>query len=134
VATHDAKEATGLLSTAQDLARYKGISLTDASRMLTSTMTGSTRAARQLGITFKPGHGRDRRAQEQDEYASLAAYEHAKSVAFMADKQASAAKMVGLLNDKLGGQARRLLRRRRRAPRRRWAPSSSCSRSTSATC
>jgi phage-related protein len=42
------------LSVAEDLARFKGIDLESASKMMTQAMTGSQRAAKQLGITVVP--------------------------------------------------------------------------------
>lgn len=40
------------LSVAQDIARFKNVGLEDATKMLTLAMTGSQRAAKQLGITI----------------------------------------------------------------------------------
>jgi hypothetical protein len=105
VATHNGKDAMNLLATAQDVARYKGIGLTDASKMITMTMAGSSRAARSLGIQLAPVTAATDALKSKTEYASTAAYSHAKAVAYLTDKQATAKEMVGLLNDKLGGQA-----------------------------
>jgi Flp pilus assembly pilin Flp len=105
VATHSGSQAIQMLSTAQDVARYKGISLTDASKLLTTTMAGSARAAHTLGITMAPVTTATDALKTKTQYATLAAYEHAKATAYMTDKQATAKEMVGLLSDKLGGQA-----------------------------
>jgi hypothetical protein len=133
VATGDAHKSIDLLSTAQDLARFKGISLTDASQILTSAMAGSSRAARQLGITVStvttaqtiasqkykeqtdaikaqfPVASKMTEQQKQQETALLnqaqLTYASAKAVAQHTDKQAQADKVIGLVNDKLGGQA-----------------------------
>jgi len=53
VATHDGKKALDLLSTAEDIARFKHIDLTQASKMLTMAMTGSQRATKQLGLSVQ---------------------------------------------------------------------------------
>lgn len=54
VATHDYTKSAKDLSVAQDLARFKHVGLTDATKMLTMAMTGSQRAAKQLGIVVIP--------------------------------------------------------------------------------
>lgn len=105
VATHDSKSAINLLGVAQDVARFKGIGLTDASKLLTTTMAGSARAAHLLGINIAPVTTATDALKSKTQYASLAAYEHAKATAYLADKQATAREMVRLLNEKLGGQA-----------------------------
>jgi phage-related protein len=53
-ATRNMKLATKDLSVAQDLSRFKHVSLGDATKMLTMAMTGSQRAAKQLGISVGP--------------------------------------------------------------------------------
>lgn len=53
-ATHNQRQAARDLVVAQDLARFKGVSLTDSTKMLSMAMTGSQRAAKQLGITVSP--------------------------------------------------------------------------------
>lgn len=53
-ATHNMKLATKDLAVAQDLSRFKHVDLADATKMLTMAMTGSQRAAKQLGITVSP--------------------------------------------------------------------------------
>src|SRR6266566_1029725 len=53
-ATRNQKLATKDLSVAQDLARFKNVGLNDATKMLTMAMTGSQRAAKQLGISISP--------------------------------------------------------------------------------
>jgi hypothetical protein len=52
-ATHDAGEALKILAVAEDLARFKGISLTDAASALTSIEAGRSRGLAQLGINVK---------------------------------------------------------------------------------
>jgi hypothetical protein len=53
-ATHSMTKASSDLSVAQDIARFKGVGLTDATKMLTMAMTGSQRATKQLGINVSP--------------------------------------------------------------------------------
>lgn len=52
-ATHDQTKAVALLAVAQDLARFKGISLGDAMTALTSIEAGKSRGLAQLGINVK---------------------------------------------------------------------------------
>lgn len=54
-ATHSAKEAIDLLAAAQDLARFKGISLGEATDALTKIEGGSFRILKSLGINLKAG-------------------------------------------------------------------------------
>jgi hypothetical protein len=54
-ATHDVGKAMDLLAVAQDLARFKGISLTEASEALTKVEGGSYRILKSLGIALKDG-------------------------------------------------------------------------------
>jgi phage-related protein len=51
IATKNGTKAIADLGVAQNLARFKGISLADASKTLTMAMAGSQRAVKQLGIT-----------------------------------------------------------------------------------
>lgn len=53
-ATGSVKTSMADLGVAEDLARFKGIGLTDATKMLTMAQTGSQRAAKQLGINVPP--------------------------------------------------------------------------------
>jgi hypothetical protein len=54
-ATHDVGKATSFLATAQDLARFKGISLEEASTALIKVEGGQFRALKALGIVLKDG-------------------------------------------------------------------------------
>jgi hypothetical protein len=53
-AVHSVHKATSDMAVAQDIARFKGVGLTDATKMLTMAMTGSQRATKQLGINVSP--------------------------------------------------------------------------------
>lgn len=54
-ATHDVSKALEILAVAQDLARFKGISLSDAVEALTRVEGGSFRILKSLGINLKAG-------------------------------------------------------------------------------
>lgn len=54
-ATHDTAEALELIAVAEDLARFKGISLAEASRALVTIEAGRFRGLAQLGIVLKEG-------------------------------------------------------------------------------
>jgi phage-related protein len=104
-ATGSSEQAIKLLANAQDLARFKGISLESATKILTGTIAGSSRAARQLGIDIIPVTTHMDALKSKTDFASTAAYSAAKAQASLADKQATAAKTIDLVNQKLGGQA-----------------------------
>lgn len=54
-ATHDVSQAMTIQRTAMDLARFKGISLADATEALTKVEAGSYRILKSLGISLKDG-------------------------------------------------------------------------------
>ena len=54
-ATHNVAEAQDIQNTAMDLARFKNISLSDASEALTKVEAGSYRILKSLGIVLKDG-------------------------------------------------------------------------------
>jgi hypothetical protein len=54
-ATHDVQKAFAIQTTAMDLARFKGISLQDATEALTRVEGGQFRALKSLGIVLKDG-------------------------------------------------------------------------------
>lgn len=104
-ATGDYAKAAKDVSVAQDIARFKGVSLTDATKMLTMAMTGSQRAAKQLGITVSPvttaydklkASGMDLTTAE-----GKAAAAHAK----LMDKFATGQAVIDAVTAKVHGQA-----------------------------
>lgn len=133
VATGNGTQAIQALSTAQDIARFKGISLTDASQMLAQTMAGSTRAARTLGIQVVASSTASAKAtswyhaqtqaltQQYGSYSKLTAaqkqqynaayaslqqqYKQMSATASVTDKTNTAAKAIDIVNAKLHGQA-----------------------------
>jgi len=133
VATHNMKKATVDLATAQDVARFKGVDLETATRLLTSAMAGSQRAAKSLGLQVqavtteqaKAKHAYDAvkdainahydalgkltPAEEAQKQRALdnakAQYDGAKAQAQVNDKQVTAEKVIHLVNKKLHGQS-----------------------------
>ncbi len=104
-ATGDGKKAIDLLGSAMDIARFKHINLEAASKILTGTMSGNVRSAKQLGIILLPvtSHVDALRAKykELGEEIPKAELRTAK----FQDKQATAADAIQKVNDKLHGQA-----------------------------
>lgn len=93
------------LATAHDLARFKGVGLEDATKMLTMAMTGSQRAAKQLGIVVSPvTSAYDKlkatvgKSIDPTEKLALA---HAKLI----DKMATGNAVIDAVNAKVKGQA-----------------------------
>src|ERR1039458_10303262 len=72
VATKDPTKAMGLMSTAMDLARFKHISLTQASETLAKVMGGSNRALIQLGINLNLGSAKLAKIQKDTEAVTKA--------------------------------------------------------------
>lgn len=132
VATHNQRKAVQDLATAENVARFKHLGLADASKLVTSAMAGSSRAARQLGLqvqssTVQADAARAAYARAQTSLAAhwagmgkLTAAETAQEAAQklslsttwkaiiahkkFADHQVTGAKVVTLLNTKLHGQ------------------------------
>jgi phage-related protein len=104
VATHDVTKSVKDLAIAEDLARFKNISLEAATKMLTSATAGNARAIKQLGIMVQPVTSHVDALKNAHISASTAAgrleYAHAK----LADKMATAAKSVDMLRQKVEGQ------------------------------
>jgi hypothetical protein len=133
VATHSGTAAVKDLSVAEDVARFKHIGLSDATKVLTMTMAGSTRAAHMLGIqtiTVTTAQDKVRAAYESSKVAFEAASKSTSSMtveqkkqygatllamsakekdnlvtAKLKDKQEQAKQVIGLVSDKLKGQA-----------------------------
>ena len=82
--TGDSKSSLSALGTAADLARYKHISLTDASLSLGKAATGNTRALKELGISTS---------------------DLPKNFATTGTQASRLSTVMGLLNPKIGGQA-----------------------------
>jgi hypothetical protein len=78
-ATHDVGQATHVLAVAQDLARFKDISLQDASLALTSIEAGRARGLAQLGINVKDYSTTEERLAAVEKVASGQAQTYANS-------------------------------------------------------
>lgn len=133
VATHSMSKATKDLAVAQDIARFKGISLEAATKMLTMAQAGSQRATKQLGLSVQAvtdaqdkakvawHAARDAlKAQEgaikhetdaqKEHFQALkdnidATYQGNKAAAQMQDHAVTSAKVIALVSEKLHGQA-----------------------------
>lgn len=106
IATGSTKTAVKDLSIAEDISRVKHIDLVSASTMLAQSMTGSQRAAKQLGIIVIPvTKNMDALKKAHKELKTpITAVElaHAK----LADKMATGAAVVAAVTDKVKGQAK----------------------------
>lgn len=105
VATHDHAKALADLKIAQDIARFKNISLTAATKMLTMAQAGSTRAVKQLGLTVTPVTAAQDRLKASTKDHTSATYKNALALAKQKDMAATAASVNDLLTQKLHGQA-----------------------------
>jgi hypothetical protein len=105
VASHDYRKAIVDLGVAQDLSRFKHVGLTDATKMLTMAMTGSQRAAKQLGIVVIPttAHVDALKRAHVDLTTALGKSElaHAK----LQDKMALGQAVIDQVTKKTSGQA-----------------------------
>jgi len=97
-ATGDYSKAAKDQAVAQDIARKKGIGLVDATKMLTMAMTGSQRAAKQLGITVQP-------VTKNFDALGDKATKAEKAHAHFLDKLATGEAVIEAVNKKLHGQA-----------------------------
>jgi hypothetical protein len=97
-ATHNYRKAASELSVVQDIARFKHVSLVDATKMLTMAQTGSQRAARQLGISVPPVTAA---YDALGKNASVAEKAHAR----LQDKMATGNAVIDAVRDHVHGQA-----------------------------
>jgi hypothetical protein len=105
VATGSYRKAQIDSNVAMDLARFKGVGLEQATKMLTMAMGGSQRAVKQLGISVTPVTAEyDKLKAKFGEHIS-AAEKVALAQAKVNDKQATAAKVIDTVNQKVKGQA-----------------------------
>src|SRR6266542_5671067 len=104
-ATHNVKAAVADMSTAADLARFKHIELSDATKMLTMAMTGSQRAVKQLGITISPVttavDALKRSQMDLTTESGRAALAHAQ----LLDKMATGQEVIAKTSDLVKGQS-----------------------------
>ena len=97
-ATGNMAKAQRDLGVAQDIARFKSVGLGDATKMLTMAMTGSQRAAKQLGISVPTVTAA---YDDLGKKATVAEKAHAKFI----DKQATGQAVIDAVSAKLHGQA-----------------------------
>jgi len=133
IATHDYAKAAKIMSVAQDVARFRGIDLQSATKMVTMAMTGAQRATKQLGLNVATSSQQALKARqaykEQTEalkaqfppmskmtdaqkahYTALKnnidqQYAQVKSESAIQDKQLTGTKILDLVSKKLHGQA-----------------------------
>jgi hypothetical protein len=104
-ATGDTKKSIIDLGLAEDIARFKHVDLDAASKMLTSTLAGNSRAAKQLGLIIIPvtEHMDALKAKYKDLGEAIPVADAAQ--AKFLDKQATGAKTLQDVTDKVHGQA-----------------------------
>jgi hypothetical protein len=90
---------------AMDIARFKHTSLTNASQMLAMAMTGSQRAAKQLGITVPPVTTNLDALKATHEKLTTAAGQADEAHAKLLDKMATGQAVIAAVTDKVHGQA-----------------------------
>lgn len=109
VATKDNTQATQDLSTAEDLARYKHISLASAMQMVIKGYQGSSRAAKELGVTVPPAtdHAAAATARLKAENISTtsAVGAHIMAQARLQDKLETGKKIMDAVKEKVNGMA-----------------------------
>ena len=94
------------LSVAQDLARFKHLELTDASKMLTMAMTGSQRAAKQLGIIVIPATAHVDALKRSHVDLTTALGKNELAQAKLQDKMALGQAVIDQVTAKTHGQAK----------------------------
>lgn len=104
-ATHNSKLSFSDLSVAEDLSRFKHISLDSATQMLAKSMTGSSRAAKALGIDIIPVHHAQDLLKTKTDYATVSLYEQAKAAATLKDHQATMHEIIDKVSAATSGQA-----------------------------
>ena len=104
-ATGDYGKAVKDLAVAQDIARFKGVSLQDATKMLTMAMTGSQRAAKQLGITVPTVSSAYDKLKASNVDLTTASGKALAAQAKMQDKLATGQAVIDAVTAKVHGQA-----------------------------
>jgi hypothetical protein len=104
-ATGNVTESLKELQIAQDLARFKGVSLEQATKALTMAHAGSTRALKQLGIEVAKVTTAQDKVKAAFDHHTGAAYANALAQAKVADKAATVANVMQTVTDRVHGQA-----------------------------
>src|SRR5205814_9400366 len=94
IATHNMSKASKDLGVAQDIARFKHVDLTAATKMLTMAQAGSQRASKQLGISVQPLTANYDRLKAQFGSNVTAAEKLELAQAKLTDKHATAALVI----------------------------------------
>lgn len=100
--TGDLGKSYKLLGLATDVARAKNIDVAAAGQMVGRVYAGNTRVLKSLGIVLDPVT----KAQDALKASTSKATDQQKRAAKEADKTATSQKALGLLQQKLGGQAK----------------------------
>ena len=100
--TGDLHKSYDLLNLATDVARAKNIDVASAGQMVGRVYAGNVRVLKSLGITLDPVT----KAQDKLKESTKHATDEQKRAAVAADKTATSQKAIGLLQQKLGGQAK----------------------------
>jgi hypothetical protein len=105
IATGSTKKSITDLALAEDIARLKHVDLDTATKMLTGTLAGSSRAAKQLGISVIPvtSHMDELKAKFKELGTAIPTAEAAQ--AKFLDKQATGQATLQAVTDKVHGQA-----------------------------
>lgn len=106
IATHNGTKAIHDLSVAENIARFRHVDLATASKTLTMAMAGSTRATKQLGIDVPKVTAAQDKLKASGEKLTTTQGRLDLANAKLSDKQATAAKVIEVVNQKLGGQAK----------------------------
>lgn len=105
VATHNGRKAISDLAVAQDVARFKGISLEAATKTITMAMAGSQRATKALGIDVpKVTTAQDALAASTKNHTSEL-YKNELAHAKIVDRLATENAVIATVTEKLHGQA-----------------------------
>lgn len=111
-ATHDYNLAARELAIAQDVARFKGVDLTTATKLLIAAQAGSARATKQLGITLQnvttqqdEVKNKYRQLTPEQRKATEAVYDHDLALAKLNDKEATHNLILNTVEQRLKGQA-----------------------------
>jgi len=105
VATHSFRKSREDLNVAMDVARFKNIDLTQATKMLTMAMGGSQRATKQLGLDIPKVTTAQDQLKRSGEDLTTVQGRLDLAQAKVIDKQRTAAIVIDTVRQKLGGQA-----------------------------
>lgn len=103
--THNYRKAVREMAIAQDLARFKGVSLEQATKALTMAHAGSLRALKQLGLDVPKVTDAQDKLKATVKKHSGAAYENALAMAKQQDKAATLANVLETVHKATKGQA-----------------------------